>query len=215
MAVIINGKYLNKKWKVDAKHSLYHRDGDWYNQLERFPGALFDPEGYILFETEEEYRECSYLQIKKQIHVPNGISTIPGYIPIIINGIECIPAVLSKTDGTASKVFFEGEAKKVELTRYERSSENRDQCIAYHGTSCCVCDFNFGKTYGVKAKNIIHVHHLTPVAELGKSSEVNPINDLRPVCPNCHAVIHMRRPPFSIEEVQRMLEEILKGNESF
>jgi 5-methylcytosine-specific restriction protein A len=35
--------------------------------------------------------------------------------------------------------------------------------------------------------------------------EVDPINDLIPVCPNCHAMIHRRRPAYSIEEVKKML----------
>ncbi len=45
----ITGRDLNEKWKVGAKHALYHRDGTWYECLEKFPGALFDPHGYILF----------------------------------------------------------------------------------------------------------------------------------------------------------------------
>jgi 5-methylcytosine-specific restriction enzyme A len=28
---------------------------------------------------------------------------------------------------------------------------------------------------------------------------------LRPVCPNCHAVLHLRTPPFSIDEARAML----------
>ena len=27
------------------------------------------------------------------------------------------------------------------------------------------------------------------------------IEDLRPVCPNCHAMIHRKNPPFTIEEI--------------
>jgi predicted HNH restriction endonuclease len=30
--------------------------------------------------------------------------------------------------------------------------------------------------------------------------------DLRPVCPNCHAVLHHRVPAFSIEEVRTFLQ---------
>ncbi len=43
---------LNKKWKVGAKHALYIHDGHWYHCLTKFPGALFDKNGYILFATE-------------------------------------------------------------------------------------------------------------------------------------------------------------------
>jgi 5-methylcytosine-specific restriction protein A len=78
--VRLSGKLLNKKWKVGAKHALYHRDGCWYNNLEDFPGALFDPKGYVLFETEQEYRSSRHLRITQETNVPDGISSMPGYI---------------------------------------------------------------------------------------------------------------------------------------
>jgi len=56
------------------------------------------------------------------------------------------------------------------------------------------------------AKGFIHVHHLKPLATIGENYEVNPIDDLRPVCPNCHAVIHMRKEPYTIDEVRNMLQ---------
>lgn len=78
----MTGRQLNKEWKVGAKHPLFHRDGCWYNNLVRFPGALFDYDGYILFETEQEYKSCPYLDIKQQtnVNVTPGISAIPGYV---------------------------------------------------------------------------------------------------------------------------------------
>jgi predicted HNH restriction endonuclease len=29
---------------------------------------------------------------------------------------------------------------------------------------------------------------------------VDPVNDLKPVCPNCRAMIHRRTPPYSLED---------------
>jgi predicted HNH restriction endonuclease len=43
------------------------------------------------------------------------------------------------------------------------------------------------------------------IAGIRKEYRLNPIADLRPGCPNCHAVIHRREPPFSIDEVKQML----------
>lgn len=76
----VTGQRLNEQWKVGARHALYHRDGHWYNNLERFPGALFDPDGYVVFKNEEEYQTSPYLRIGKETNVPNGISNIPGYV---------------------------------------------------------------------------------------------------------------------------------------
>lgn len=53
-----SGKKLNDEWGVGAAHALYREDGTWYHVLEKFPGALFDAHGYVLFETETAYRNC-------------------------------------------------------------------------------------------------------------------------------------------------------------
>ncbi len=78
----ITGKLLNEKWRVGARHALYREDGIFYMPLERFPGALFDPYGYVLFETKKEYENCPYLRIGLRVNVPNGIARIPGYIKV-------------------------------------------------------------------------------------------------------------------------------------
>jgi predicted HNH restriction endonuclease len=91
------------------------------------------------------------------------------------------------------------------VNAYERDPEARRRCIAAHGTNCCVCGFNFGAVYGPMAEGYIHVHHLHPLAAAGGAHAVDPVADLRPVCPNCHAVLHRREPVFHIEELQELL----------
>lgn len=51
------------------------------------------------------------------------------------------------------------------------------------------------------------MHHLTQLSKIGQGYEVDPVNDLRPVCPNCHAMLHKRNPPYAIDklEVKRCL----------
>ena len=77
----INGRVLNGKWNVNARHALYSYEGNWYNNLTKFTGALFDPYGYILFPTKEDYQTCNYLSIAQETNVQGkrGISSIPGY----------------------------------------------------------------------------------------------------------------------------------------
>lgn len=76
------GRKLNKEWGVRAKHALYREDGRWYHNLKAFPGALFDAHGYVLFLTENAYRNCNYLSIGVDVNLadPRGISAIPGYV---------------------------------------------------------------------------------------------------------------------------------------
>ena len=79
----VTGKYLNRKWKVGARHALYHQAGHWYDHLKRFPGALFDAHGYVVFETEEAYKQCSQLRHGKQLNVTGGVSSIFGYVKMV------------------------------------------------------------------------------------------------------------------------------------
>ena len=50
------------------------------------------------------------------------------------------------------------------------------------------------------------MHHLKQIANIGKEYTINPIKDLRPVCPNCHAMIHKRKEPYSIEEIKKQIK---------
>ena len=83
------GGHLNEQWGVRARHALYRENGTWYHNLTKFPGALFDAHGYIVFHTQEESQNCKYLQIGKQLSVPGGISSIPGYIQVNIDNQWC------------------------------------------------------------------------------------------------------------------------------
>jgi predicted HNH restriction endonuclease len=95
--------------------------------------------------------------------------------------------------------------QQILVNRYERDPHAREACIARYGTVCYVCGFDFSSRYGEVMAGFIHVHHLLPLASVGVGYQVDPERDLRPVCPNCHAVIHRREPPYSIEEVQQFI----------
>ena len=41
-------------------------------------------------------------------------------------------------------------------------------------------------------KDFIHVHHIIPLNEIKEEYTVDPIKDLVPVCPNCHAMLHRK-----------------------
>lgn len=102
-------------------------------------------------------------------------------------------------------VYTEGTPSQITQTKYERNPYARKKCIEHYGTSCSVCGFNFEQIYGEIGKNFIHVHHLTQVAKVGKTYSVDPVKDLRPVCPNCHAMIHRRKDAITIEELKSKL----------
>ena len=102
-------------------------------------------------------------------------------------------------------VLFEGAKKSTVINSYERNPIARQKCINHWQSICSVCNFDFETVYGPLGKGFIHVHHLTPISQVGTSYQIDPIKDLRPVCPNCHAMLHRQEPPFSIEELKNII----------
>lgn len=101
--------------------------------------------------------------------------------------------------------LMEGALVRVLASKYERDQLARRKCIEFHGTSCSVCGFSFEFAFGTLGRGFIHVHHLIPLSSIGTEYEVDPVNDLRPVCPNCHAMLHREDPPISIESLRGLL----------
>lgn len=101
--------------------------------------------------------------------------------------------------------YPEGAATRVTVNKYERSIAARKACIEHHGSSCAACKIDMGKVYGSRGQGFIHVHHLKPLSEIGEKYTVDPIKDLIPVCPNCHAIIHRAEPMLAIEELVELL----------
>ena len=118
---------------------------------------------------------------------------------------------LSAGEVEGGTAYQEGAIRTVTVNAYERNQEAREECLRRHGRSCIICGFNFMEAYGAEAADYIQVHHIKPIARAGGSYVLDPIKDLRPVCPNCHAVIHRRDPPFEIAEVKRMLRRTAAG----
>ena len=102
--------------------------------------------------------------------------------------------------------FTEGSTKSVKVNIYERNPIARKKCIEHFGAKCVICDFDFENKYGELGKGFIHVHHVVDLAEIGKEYEIDYTKDLIPVCPNCHAMLHKRKPAFKIEEIKGLIK---------
>lgn len=101
--------------------------------------------------------------------------------------------------------YHEGAVVRIVADRYERNRQARQKCLEHWGTRCQVCDLDFGERYGSIGMGFIHVHHLREISTIGDEHKVDPVNDLRPVCPNCHAMIHASRPALTIGALRKRL----------
>jgi predicted HNH restriction endonuclease len=148
--------------------------------------------------------------------------TISGDIyeePVYCCGVETAlvesrqrPKLKSRTkyyspDEIAGSIVEEGAKKVITVNAYERNNKARAGCLKHWGTSCIICKIDFGKKYGKLAIGFIHVHHIKSLASIGKRYRVDPKQDLVPVCPNCHSVMHMSDPPLPIVKVRELMKK--------
>lgn len=77
-----SGENLKKVWKIPAQQVRYHKDGTFFMPVDKFPAALCDPDGYILFNTQREYETSQYVEIGNRVNVRHGIKRVPGYIQV-------------------------------------------------------------------------------------------------------------------------------------
>ncbi len=118
-----------------------------------------------------------------------------------INEEQYYPDEITEAD------LFEGTKKTVTVNAYERNLEAREKCLVHYGYQCAVCGFIFKELYGDIGDHYIHIHHKKPLSEISERYVINPIEDLIPICPNCHAMLHRKRPPYSIEELKKIINK--------
>ena len=94
----------------------------------------------------------------------------------------------------------------VQANRHECSAEARRICVAHHGTSCAACGFSFESAYGEAGSGFIQVHHLVPAGQIGNDYQLDPVADLVPLCPNCHAMAHLGvGTPRTVAELKQLM----------
>lgn len=128
--------------------------------------------------------------------------SVPDAIATDVLSLVHFDAVLKRSD---VERYVEGRSRRVTVKTYERSAAARQACIAHHGFDCAVCGFSFARVYGALGRGYVEVHHLKQIADLGDDALVDPVRDLRPVCSNCHRMLHKQRPPLSIEELRTQM----------
>lgn len=190
-----------------------HFDGDelvWFGKNNAKRGqpaieALLNPKGQIyIFYREDNKAPFTFAGVGRPKAIKN---TVPvqvrwAFNPKASEHGDILPDEIAEPDRV-----IEGAKKQITVNAFERDASARLKCIAKWGSVCTVCDFDFGEVYGSLGAGYIHVHHLKPLSEIGESYTLDPINDLRPVCPNCHAMLHRSSPAMTPEELKKALRK--------
>ena len=193
------GSDLAKELGIECKQALYSSWGNFYAAIREFPCALFDANGFLIVRSKDDLERFG-ITVTQRTNIPHLISSVPTYQLLSAWRVN-LPEELPQA------AYFEGAAVTVSINRYERDRSARNKCIAHYGCVCHACGTQLSDVYGPVADAFIHVHHITPLASIRTEYQLDAIRDLRPLCPNCHAVAHLRHEPYSIEELQAMLRK--------
>jgi 5-methylcytosine-specific restriction enzyme A len=193
---------INLKFDQIRDDKTYWKDLDLYNESKK--------NTFVRLRLVQKIESLNIKLEEMMTHGLNGSpqgpvkinSELSNYIKSRINQDEHKDKIIEQLNE-----YLEGEEQTILVTKYERNLEARKKCIEHFGTSCMICGFDFYETYGDLGRNFIHVHHITPISQIKKNYKVNPIFDLIPVCPNCHAMLHRRNNDGnhpSVEELKAM-----------
>lgn len=153
-------------------------------------------------------------KLQRRVHwsaQASGISIPPNVLSHLLSAWEDHLRALGKNETPHPDevpdigTYPEGAVRRVLINAFERNTAARKSCLDHHGTKCAVCGMDFGSSYGEVARGFTHVHHVRPISKIRKNYSVDPIKDLIPVCPNCHAVIHMCDPPMTINQTKELM----------
>ena len=111
------------------------------------------------------------------------------------------PSISSNESSDDILSAIEGEPGSPSFKR-KRCSELRLGALKKWGNRCSCCGYNFADNFDGLRKDCIEIHHLNQLS-LNPGRLVT-VNDLRPLCPNCHRAIHTRDPAYSITELRKM-----------
>lgn len=157
----------------------------FYREADRDP-FVFAGVGYPV-----EVKDTSPVQVLWALRSPDGLR--PPHV---------LPEEVDK------ETYLEGASRSVMVNIYERDPNARRRCIAHWGTRCAVCDFDFASAYGELGAGFIHVHHVKPLGEVRAEYRLDPVEDLRPVCANCHAMLHRRQPALELQALRDIMVQI-------
>ena len=75
----VTGEMLSQRYRLGALHALYHKDGMFFERLTKFPGALCDPRGFVLYRSGQEFERDPRLRIGQKVNVPGTLASHPNY----------------------------------------------------------------------------------------------------------------------------------------
>jgi len=203
LGTVIGAPFVDEQWNPDRPGATHYVKIRWTAAIDPSVSPPFDARRADdpLFATVKWGTQGSGIRIN-----PEAAGAVAHAWEMHLNELAQVER-LTPEQALRVEDHIEGALERVTVNRYERDPQARAACIRHYGAKCVVCDADFTVIYGDIGRGFIEVHHLIAIASRKRRYVVDPVKDLRPVCPNCHRMLHAGKEPPSIDEMRRVVED--------
>lgn len=210
-AEILNGRsdtYFSQKVRNLRSHYSTNRFGK-YTKYDGSGYHITDA-GSQLLHGEENWKKIQFLEKN------------PTSYADILAVLQTGQSRRSRTAAEEKRLFYgeeetvlEGMPVEKRLLIKQRSQKLRETARAYYagkmgGLRCTVCGFCFADHYPELGDGYIELHHEKPLYQYEEEDfeQFLPkaIENLKPLCANCHRMIHRRKEPLTVAELTALLK---------
>lgn len=100
-----------------------------------------------------------------------------------------------------NKSAIEGYKIDTTVLASQRNQELVKERKQLDNYTCQTCGFHLE----ISGKYVIECHHLNPLADHGVTE--TSVSDVISLCPTCHRIAHLRKPPYTSEEISKIRKE--------
>ena len=193
---MIIAKKINERFNLGANHIYFFHQGNWYHKLKRFPGILVDSEGYVRFETREEYENNPNLQHGLRLHIRDGINSLNNYIRFTEEQLFILNQI--RENDNISPINLDNNNQAERRPRNIDSIVRNQQLVRrvkrLRNNTCQICTdrLQIGPD-----SYYSEVHHIQPLGNPHNGPDI--IENMLCVCPNCHIKLDYGFEPINVE----------------
>lgn len=199
-------KRIRRRIEKGRNQPYIYYEAKWYdkdNKIQRscFSVREFSEEGARSLALEQATKNHNERPKDYGIHDPCSTHS---FTPIPRTDVEIYATINSYSNQSGNQkrknfisenpFAFEGERKldlhkSIERDKALRNKKLEDFLKKNEKLKCELCSFSFIESFPFLTKDIIEVHHVTPLYKLNPNT-ITTLNDLMLLCSNCHFAIH-------------------------
>lgn len=204
------GDFINQLLQLGGQKAYFHKESYWFHNLKLFPGLLISPDGYVRFETEQEYLSSPQLRIQPKTNTVHALPAITALVGYQAFSDAQLALLVQAPSNLLEQPTVPTDEKTLRRKRQIEAIVRNQKLVAdlkkKYASTCQIC----GTSIQVRPNRYYsEVHHLQPLGQPhnGPDHESNMLC----VCPNHHTLLDffaIRLEPGSLKADKHLLSEV-------